>query len=868
MSKFVRAILVSVICALSFVLIVSYANPDLYQGMIKAMTPTQSGTRTSVKSAPVIPEAFGGNLTMDAMKTEFLKLNRTLPKKLSKMSASDTKRIEIYNSLKNVNFGRKDGELLRRQTALINSLEGENIPTDLQGLMNSGTSTNMSQKIKEYTDALPWDTETLNAAPQNFIFTYKYPVEYVKVNADTIDFAKPSTYKWSSLFGACAVGNQALTVNSASFQGNGKPGFSTKIQGYYLVWDNTTNAYKAYTFWPSSIDTGSGWTGDIVLPKPVVLDPSGKQQCTVFGIAYQQITKPSAGLGYEQFDLKGLRNQTSGDLTVLKTVQNNSFPNGVLKKIGDFEALNGVLNIFNLKEQIMLGQISYVQSPLNHSVGSTNASMGYVYLNTPTDAYDNLNTVVVNMESSYDSSVKIEGKLRVEVTRDSKFYDDTVTTSYNFPVTLKKGSNTIPVNLSLKPASNITFCFYANQLPDTAGKLKLTITDLGTSGGKFNNYGFCTSASVTGCTTPLSARDLVVVNVIDPQGGDSYLNAEYWPEVDGTSYLWFDKDDSEIIPPTEYVANLELHVVGATPPIDVGPIDLKVLGNFTQNLNLEVRVSANVAGDSWYSDVKNFSVLPNQTITINKIPSADGEVLIYIYPKNLPNDSVLNPKYVKFLIEGIPATYSLDGVNVLKGDNTVVKVVDGGSFPIVTSNMNFGEDSIFVGGGINSLAPRQQIDLSKPNSGEFAVSDTCLTARGDVNLYSFTYNHWNTFYPPFQDIILKTSANKIYYNNGILGGGTIVKWTNDTLTFNLTNPELLIHGHKSCLNLLVLPPTESVSGAYFNLAEVVAKDDHGKQVKVYTQTVPSVIELKDDPVEGTVSDFNCSAFDANGKCLY
>ncbi|KKQ71468.1 MAG: hypothetical protein UT33_C0009G0059 [Candidatus Peregrinibacteria bacterium GW2011_GWC2_39_14] len=860
-SIIVTAFVVAVI-ALSF-----FIKPDFIQGLI--MKAKISPKTAVVVRPPQIPDALGGKLdmnVMNAVKAEFQKQRAALPKKMTKLSDKDVARINVYNSLKRVKFGKKDDDLLRRKTALIMSAVGnKKIADDLKKLLLvTGTAVDVSKKIKEYTDTLPWNIygDAL-PIPQNFILAFKYPAEYAKMNTANISVNTP---KFGTLFGACVVGNQAMTINSASFESRGEPGIPTAFQGYYLTWDAATNSYKGNQFWPSSMESWGSWNGNVTLPVPIKLDPNGPQQCTVFGIAYQKINQTPA-VGYNQFSLTGLRNQIPGDIITAK-IWTSDMP--YLMKVGNDSAAHGVIDLFDYKNQV--GFIKYNEDPPSPSFPPINSEwvyFGSTMVRTYGDSYAEMSSMTVELESTYDDNTVIKGNFYIN--SEYSLSDNIRSKNLEVPATLHKGLNTIPVNLSFYPGANINMHFMAEKLPGTVGKLQTVYKGFNTTAEQVLSYP-CWHADIA--TNSCSAVPFVKyptgeINVVIPDVGDSTLDVTYYPYEFYSWANWFDK--YSIGPEANSIFQLNLSGTAPTPDMEVGPIKIKVLGNFTQSMGVHIRVMRGnlIDPNASYEVNSDMTVLPGSIITIDKVEVGGfGSVNAYIIPTSVPGDSLLSPKYIKFLVEAIPAKYKADGYYVHAGDVVPTTIHPVNSLPIASAKTEFGDNSLFVYPGYSGY-PRQDIDLSRQgNNGEFTVNASCFTARGQSDLYSFTYSHWEEENSPFKDIILDAGFTKIYYNNAIPGIDGIVKWTPHDVTFTLTNPKRVNNGDAYCLNLNVLPPTVSVPVVWFNLKNIEAKDTHGVAVKDYVHTTPSTIELKDENIPGAVYSFNCSAFDANGVCLY
>jgi hypothetical protein len=475
----------------------------------------------------------------------------------------------------------------------------------------------------------------------------------------------------------------------------------------------------------------------------------------------------------------------------------------------------------------------------------------------------------VELESTYSDDIVVNGKFYIN--SEYSLSDNIRSKSLEVPATLHKGLNTIPVNLSFYPGAHINIYFMAELVPGTIGKFQTVYKGFDTTAEQVQTYG-CWYADVA--TNSCSAVPFVKypageINVIIPDVGDSTLDVSSYPYEFYSWNNWFDK--YSIGPEANSIFQLNLNGTAPTPDMEVGPIKIKVLGNFTQSLGVHIRVMRGnlIDPNASYEVNSDMTVLPGSIITIDKVEVGGyGSVNAYIIPTSVPSDSLLSPKYIKFLVEAIPAKYKADGYYVHAGEVVPTTIYPVNSLPIASAKTEFGDNSLFAWQGGQGY-PRQQIDLSRQgNNGEFTVNAACFTARGQSDLFSFTYKHWSQLSSPFKDIILDAGFTKIYYNNAILGVDGVVKWTEHDVTFTLTNPKRVNNGDTYCLNLNVLSPTVAVANAWFDLSNIEVKDTHGIPIKTYTQTIPSTIELKDGNIKGAIYNFNCSQFDANGKCLY
>jgi len=488
--------------------------------------------------------------------------------------------------------------------------------------------------------------------------------------------------------------------------------------------------------------------------------------------------------------------------------------------------------------------------------------------------------------------------------------------------------NTVPVDLFMPYASRLYLYFDMMDVPEETGDFQMFLT--GVNGDAFAYQGDCNVYPYPNdeeCASPLVSVPSRHVYIVESSETDSFLSFDYWPDNKYWNVHWFDQYDilaEEYEYYTEYQPDLfsaDFQRVGTLPGMTVGAFDIEVLGNFQEPLDLILRRQVRelpeedgggsggggggLPSNSNYPEKVIYetehSVLPGDVIhipetdlfkhniTTNPSPYTgpppapepapvqeywmdNMSTSLEIFAQNLPSDSLLSAKNVRFRIMNFDTTYNEDGLYVSEGDDVPV-IHDGEylSLPLISKRFYFGQD-LLTAWSNSYMPPIQAIDLSEyfgeGDDNEFVVNKGCVKAQGQVDLHEFTYRHFYRPDPPFEDIILETNNNKIYFNDGIQGVPGAVKWFDDYLTFTLTNPEHLDHDDNSCLRLTVEQPTEQIYGAWFHLMEVTGYNEQGELVPVYTEVVPEPATLEDDPIEGGVIDFLCDYFNEDGECLY
>ena len=806
--------------------------------------------------------------------------------------------------------------------------------------------------VKELEEALSdvnWsgdvDYENL---PESYLYSFSLTPTTSVIDDEAIDIEDPATAELATAFAICAVGKEAYTINSASFDTSSAPWFNATFQGYYSVLNTETLEFEYNQIWPNPITDDGNWPGDIFLPESMELDPYSDHPCAVFAFKYLDIEPGEYNddefldPAYYQFEFRGVRDQVPGDLFAYHLRWGET-----LYRVGvpSSETLLGTLNIFDSKSEVIVRYYKDDELSINTiDIDSGWGNAGNFELRTFPHTTASIESVEIELVSSYGEDFVLDTNLEGHYYLESDFYDNTNGANYdNENVMLHEGMNTVPLELLMDYGSRSHFNFYMNEVPEEVGNFQLFLR--GINGDAFAYEGDCWRYPYPDnehCASPLESVPANPVYIIEVEESDSFVSFHYNPNPQYWGTYWFDQYDilfeeygeegenawDEYEPQLLYT---NISRQGKMPGITVGAFDIEVLGNFDEPMDLVLRRiwyeekeveeeipdgSGGGAGggesleeeepvNNSYLDriieTTEHTVLPGDVLHIPAInlfkfgtlmgggkgsyyhgvliPPDDEGTIVYndymqtdleIFALNVPEDSLLSAKSIRFKIDGFDANYDEDGLYVLAGDDAPI-IHDGESlvFPVLSKRFYFGQD-LLMAWGTGYMPPIQEVDLSQFDEGddEFVMNRACVQAQGEVDLFEFTYRHMYKENPPFEDMILQTDQNKLYYNDAIQGEGGAVKWFDDYLTFTLTNPEHLDHGRSSCLSLTIEKPLEQVYGAWFHLMEVTGYNEQGELVNVYTEVVPEPASLEDDPVEGGVIDFLCDFFDEEGVCLY
>jgi hypothetical protein len=229
------------------------------------------------------------------------------------------------------------------------------------------------------------------------------------------------------------------------------------------------------------------------------------------------------------------------------------------------------------------------------------------------------------------------------------------------------------------------------------------------------------------------------------------------------------------------------------------------------------------------------------------------DILIYLLQK--PLDSVSNLKNVRFSIMNVEGEYMDDGVIVKAGDQSIVykcyydnTCTTDYSFPLYGARYFFGPKKVYVNKLDSGYGSYEYINLSELGENEeVTVNNSYLEPQGNMWLNSITYAHMARETSPFKDIILDTGSTLLYQKDAI--------WTENSVTFKFTNDHYIWHGTTNYLELKVLQPNEAITGVWFNLTGLELKEGNGNVVKAYSSATPLLELSTDNPISGTLFDF-------------
>lgn len=739
------------------------------------------------------------------------------------------------------------------------------------------------ERLKFILDHLNWDNYGDPETPTNYVVVFPYGLFVRTVNVDSINEADPNTWPYVTAIVACAVGDQPVEINSAAFEADGGYDYGFKFQGWYTTY-SAAGTPEFQQMWPQLMDTNGGayWAGDVMLPKTIKLDPTTNNFCTAFAFKYADFNKheyTSDRSYWNQFALRGLRNQVAGDIKVYRIWDGNTMQRIGYSSDSIFSSnrLLGHLNVFKWIKDLIVRNFDTFD--MNYAVGFAGAWIGEFYFETPPNAKAHIDSVNIDLESTYPDDTEFDVSIGLQKEYDTSHYNGWRTSSAydQKKITFHKGTNTVPLDIDMSNAQRLSLWITVDELPETTGDLRFNLTGIESDSTSIytSNYTYYFDDPIF--TTVPGNR----IHVIDVDEGDPILHLNYSPR----STLWYGTGDWFDQKSAEGGYGLLGYSLTLSPPpffnemtAKVNQFDIDVLGNFTQPLSIKLKGADQI-----------YNVLPGDKITVGPIEfpivqiveDYSGDVVLKSYDfsesilaNSITADSVKAAKYVRFRIQNIDGNYTSDGVSVKAGDPLPVFIPrvseeepDPILFPVVSKKIFFGTNLLIAwAGGDNQ--PFQAIDLSAYpiDQQEFDINNSILKSQGDILLKALTFKHTYQMNSPFEDIMLETNNNKIYFNDAIAGGGGIIKWTEEYVTFTLTNPEKMNHGTQNNIRLKVLRPKQEVSGMWFNLISVDAIDQHADSVSTYTELVPSEILLEDSPIQGTVYDFICDDVDGNGTC--
>jgi hypothetical protein len=706
--------------------------------------------------------------------------------------------------------------------------------------------------------------------PDDYIFTFLMTPKVTLVDDEALDLEDPNTWKLASAYGACAIGDEIQNVNALSFQSKGVGSFYMTFQGFYQTYNQQSNEFDTRLMWPEPFTSTTSWPGDINLAEPFILDPNSSTPCGVFGIFYNEINNSSTGVEplYEQFSLRGMRDQEAGDLD-LYYQYDNAVNIHHLYKLGQ-KGLLGTINIFNF---VKIGLFSYHAAISSQTevvnMGSSSADMGTRTLTTFPNSAIHVDSLDLKLESDFGEDYSVETKVTLRVKSDTTYYNSYYSTGTGSFHVLHEGINTIPVNLDIGPGHKLQVAVDGVQNFDETGELQVSIVGGVTDGELYQ--GNCLGYYSNLCGSILDEVNFALVQVVDPGDVSEDSNVKFHSDI---FPKWVSEDDltqSSVGFDGSQVFSLNFHNDGVGPPVQVGPIDVEVAGSFEEPLNLIMSGTDSNAVSPSFENLGDYEVLPGDIITIDSFElDGDGVYKFAFVATNMPADSLSSPKYLRFIVTDVPVTYSENGSSVVAGDAVPLYYYpydDLFQGPFISKKVFFGVELMLAWQG-SIMSPLQNVFLANTGFNMFTVNESKLQSQGDLKIYEVTYQHMHAPEPPFSDIVLETDKNEIYYNSAIPIENSIVKWEDDYVTFTFTNPEKMDHSNINNLKLKVFKPDQEVFGAWFKLYEVIAKKDNGEEVPIYAELIPEQVLLEEDPVTGTVYNFLCDYFNEDGECLY
>lgn len=903
-----KVIILAVTLFLALVVGIYVANPEATQGAMKFLKIPRAGTTTesvpTVKeSTPVKPAERAAQkkvetnvdkktgsvrntmagISMDNVKRTFKELLDSAPDTFINdyRYGSVGGLVDKYQRMRD-EFGEDRRGEVAFKTSLWEYLAKKN------GWIKEGSESN--KKLKEYLDLLNWQTPDGDEAPDNYVFVFPYAAEVVHIDTSKINIDDNTTWPYATSFAACAVGNEPVEIRSASFTAEGRYDFSLKFQGYYAVY-NPDGSSEWKQMWPSLITTDwNFWPGDVDFSTPIVLDPTTDNYCTVFAFKYASVNPmdlASSKVFFEHFSLRGLRKEVAGDIAAYGVSGYGNWmrrvgfdPDNIYAK----NPIHGSIDVFHEVKDLLAWENYYEDeyvSPGNY------AWLGNFTVSVPPNSKVKIDTLTFNLESTYGDEVEFEGGFGYNYGKDLGYYNFDNDNGYgNSDITLHKGLNVVNVNKTLAYGMEYSLYFNVNEIPDVApgGYIKLSLVGAQTDGTTYQANGdYYFEAPL------LSSVNGPKVNIVPAgQPVDPILYINYWPHAPapGTGYwpTWFNEKDTQELGGHK-VFNMDVEFPSwesdGTLFAKIDNFSIDVLGNFEKPLKLNV--------ESPVGTFTEYDVLPGYKINVNGLVlpteitgtySDGGTFTSYVHylsslisAKSISEDSDMTAKYIRFKVDNVSGIYQGNGISVQDGDSIPIFIYKNGdeadlTFPLVSKKVFFGKEFLTAWPDGNN-SPFEVIDLAQypEDQQEFSVNSIMLKAQGDIFLKSLKFKHTYQVDSPFEDIILETNNNKIYFNDAISGGnGSIVKWTDEYITFTLTNPELIHHDHTCFIRLDVLRPKENVSGMWFNLVEVEAVDKQNDGISTFTQVVPNLVLISDDPIKGTVYDFICDDIDGNGTC--
>lgn len=891
---------------LALVVGVYAANPEAMQGAMRFFKIPRVGTTTETKpvSKEVLPATKRPTATtvdnktgidMTAVNKFFKSTMNSASGKFDGKSVPMRLSLDAYESMKkHLGEFKMNHENFKKHIAQVFSPmgdgkgEGEGEDPDPPPPENIITPEEWAamtpqERLKFILDHLNWDNYGDPATPTNYVVVFPYGTFVRSFDVTSANEADPNTWPYITGIVACAVGNQPVEINSAAFESEGGYDYDFKFQGWYTTY-SAAGTPEFQQMWPQlmSTDGGEYWNGDVMLPTTIKLDPTTNNFCTAFAFKYASFNKHTYAEDrayWNQFSLRGLRNQVAGDIKVYRIWDGN-----MMQRIGyspdsifSSNRLLGHLNVFKWVKDLMVRNFDAFD--MNYVVGFTDAWIGDFYFGTPPNAKSHIDSVDIDLESTYPEDTEFDVSIGLRKEYDTAHYNGWRSND-NYPqkkLKFHKGVNTVPLNVDISNAQNFNIWITVDKLPDTVGDLRFNLTGINSDSTSIYTSNYTYYFDDPAFTSVPGNR----IHVIEAEEGDPILHFNYNPRV----HSWFDSNDWFDQKSTEgghgilgYSLDLEPTSFLSDITAKVNQFDVEVLGNFVQPLSIKLKGADQVynvlPGDKITVGPINFPVVEIIEDYSGNITNKTYSVFESVQAQSITTDSVKAAKYVRFRIQNIDGNYTSDGVNVKAGDPLPVFIPrisddepDPIVFPVVSQKIFFGVNLLTAWAG-NNNQPFQAIDLATypVDQQEFEVNNSIIKAQGNILLKAVTYRHTYQVNSPFEDIILQTNGNKIYFNDAMVGGGGIVKWTDEYITFTLTNPEQINNSNTDNLYLKVLRPKQEVSSMWFNLVSVEAVDQHTDSVNTYTQLVPNEVLLSDDPVQGTVYDFICDDIDGDGTC--
>lgn len=525
------------------------------------------------------------------------------------------------------------------------------------------------------------------------------------------------------------------------------------------------------------------------------------------------------------------------------------------------DELKGTLNVFDHYNALLVEDAEYEDN--YYGLDVPYVYLGYFELQTYPNSTAHIDSVELTLETDF------EGPFTTEMYSSTSclfnFCNDNGGAPFFKDVELNPGKNIIEVDADMG-FNNYGFVeFTLEGGPGEEGTFQLTLDEVNTDGdvyiGKNSWY--------MGDEDTSAFDELVgqLVHIIDAEANisDPDVSVYYGPK--GWHENWYGPSSIVVESVVDGINNYEHQMLDMNfgndiifedeKPVHVDSFTIEVKGNW--NLPIPVQVKTIDSGMIWYEEETNAFdtvILPGSEIYFEGFDLEPHHTYyIEVAVTEFPEEANQQPLFMRFKVPEMSVTYVEDGIKVEAGDEVPKRVhnddhnfVFDYEWPIISGKSFFGPPMIYVT-DVFGAGGAQMIFLDEIDQDDmFTMNNACFKAQGGVVIKEFTYAHMVRDESPFDDIILETGDNIVYLKDAV--------WTDEYVTFKLTNPEIYEES-QFCLKLDVVPPTEELEQAWFDLIDIDAESLEGGNVPTYNPYSPINPELmsQENPVNGTVYYF-------------